>query len=87
VIDAGVDGRPDEVARLRERTAQLEVALTSRIAVDTAVGVLLERHGLTRQEAFELLRRSARSHRRTIHDVARRVIASRTDVPEIRALL
>jgi AmiR/NasT family two-component response regulator len=87
VIDATVDGRPDEVAQLRERTAQLEVALTSRIAVDTAVGVLLERHGLKRQEAFELLRRSARHHRIKIHDVARRVVESRTDLPEIAALL
>jgi AmiR/NasT family two-component response regulator len=87
VTELAVDTSQGELAVLRERAAQLESALTSRVAVDTAVGVLLERHGLTRQEAFELLRRSARQHRTKIHDLARRVLESRTDPPEIAALL
>jgi AmiR/NasT family two-component response regulator len=82
-----VDGAALEVELLRERTRQLQTALTSRVAVDTAVGVLLERHALERQDAFELLRRAARHHRRSIHDLAHEVTKSRTDTPEIAAVL
>jgi AmiR/NasT family two-component response regulator len=82
-----IDGAPVELEHLRERSRQLQTALTSRVAVDTAVGVLLERHGLERQEAFELLRRAARHHRRSIHELAREVTARRTDTPEIVAIL
>jgi AmiR/NasT family two-component response regulator len=80
-------GAADELALLRERTAQLQHALTSRVVVDTAVGVLLERHNLARQDAFELLRRASRTHRRRIHDLAREVIDSRVDIPEIEAVI
>jgi AmiR/NasT family two-component response regulator len=79
-------GAADELVLLRERTAQLQHALSSRVVVDTAVGVLLERHALDRQEAFELLRRASRTHRRRIHELAREVIATRSDIPEIRAV-
>jgi AmiR/NasT family two-component response regulator len=88
VIEIGVDAAPQaELVELRERTRQLEQALTSRTKIDTAVGVLLERHGLSRQGAFELLRRAARHHRRKIHDLAVDVIEARTDPPEIVTLL
>ena len=76
-----------ELEQLRERTRQLQQALTSRVAVDTAVGVLLERHRLGRQDAFELLRRAARHHRRSIHELAREVTARHEDTPEIAAIL
>ena len=81
------DGAADELVLLRERTAQLQHALSSRVVVDTAVGVLLERHRLPRQEAFELLRRASRTHRRRIHELAREVVVSRQDIPEIRSVL
>ena len=79
-------GAADELALLRERTAQLQHALSSRVVVDTAVGVLLERYGLPRQDAFELLRRAARSHHRRIHDLAREVVEKRDEIPEIEAV-
>lgn len=81
------DGAVGELELLRERTAQLQQALTSRIAVDTAVGVLMERYDLTREDAFDLLRRASRHHRRRIHDLAAEVSASRLERPEIAALL
>jgi AmiR/NasT family two-component response regulator len=82
-----LEGAATELELLRERTQQLQTALTSRVVVDTAVGVLLERHRLGRQEAFELLRRAARHHRRSIHELAREVIANRSERPEIAAIL
>jgi AmiR/NasT family two-component response regulator len=74
-----------ELAAAREHAAQLERAFTSRVQIDTAVGVLIERHDLSRTEAFELLRGAARSARRRIHDLAGEVVAHRQDPPELVA--
>lgn len=57
------------------RTRQLELALTSRIAIEQAKGVLAERHGIPVDEAFERLRQEARSTRRKIHEVAAVVVS------------
>jgi AmiR/NasT family two-component response regulator len=67
-----------DVAMLRERTQQLEEALESRIAIEQAKGVLAERLGTTPADAFELLRRSARSTQIRLHDLARDVVQSPT---------
>jgi AmiR/NasT family two-component response regulator len=47
--------------------------------------VLIERHGLDRTGAFELLRGSARSSRRRIHDLAGEVVDRREDPTEVVA--
>jgi AmiR/NasT family two-component response regulator len=60
-----------------ERTAQLERALTSRIVIEQAKGVLSERLHLGPDDAFEVLRRAARTSQRKLHDLAREVVASR----------
>jgi hypothetical protein len=69
---AGQPGNPTTF--LIERTRQLEVALTSRIVIEQAKGILAERHGISVDEAFEQLRGEARSARRKIHDVAAEVV-------------
>jgi hypothetical protein len=69
---------------LRERNLQLERALESRIVIEQAKGVLVERLSLTPDEAFEILRRAARSQRRRIHLLAAEVIASRETPAVIR---
>ena len=56
-----------------ERRAQLEHALKSRVAIEQAKGVLAERYGLGLDEAFEVIRQSARSHRLKLHDLVRRI--------------
>jgi PAS domain-containing protein len=58
--------------------AQLQGALDSRILVEQAKGVLMEREGLSAQAAFERLRRQARGRSRKLDDVAREVIAGRS---------
>lgn len=50
---------------------QLEGALESRVTIERAVGILMERHGLDAVAAFEQLRREARSSRRRVRDLAR----------------
>jgi GAF domain-containing protein len=57
--------------------AQLQTALGSRILVEQAKGVLMEREGLSPQAAFERLRRRARSRSVRIDQVAREVIDDR----------
>ena len=62
---------------LERENANLHEALTSRIVIEQAKGVLAERYNLALDEAFELLRRTARSRRIRIHTLAGAVIAAR----------
>ena len=55
-------------------TEQLGAALTSRIAIEQAKGMLAERCNVDVDEAFSLLRHYARSHNRRLSDVAREVL-------------
>ena len=72
---------------LAERNGQLEHALQSRVVIEQAKGVLMERFELDPQGAFELLRRAARSHRRRIAELAADVLAGRETPLEIRRAL
>jgi hypothetical protein len=78
------DGTSDEasaaIARLLavtqatyERRAQLEHALQSRVAIEQAKGVVAERYGLEPEEAFQIIRRAARTHRMKLHDLVREI--------------
>jgi AmiR/NasT family two-component response regulator len=89
-----VDGRVSEldqlmalVDALKERNRQLEEALSSRVVIEQAKGVLAERHGLQVDEAFQLLRRASRSNRMRIHALAAVTISSRETPSEIARLL
>ena len=68
---------------LARRCAQLQHALDSRIVIEQAKGVLSERISLEPEQAFEVLRRVARSHRMRIHELARRVVTSAETPPEL----
>ncbi len=62
--------RGREIDMLRNTTDQLQQALRVEQKTRTAVGIIMERKGLDRQEAFDLLRARARSQRRKIGEVA-----------------
>jgi hypothetical protein len=68
------DPRDEEIAGLRRTVAQLEHALATRVSIERANGVLAERHGTTPREAFEELRRCARSEGRPVHELAAEVL-------------
>lgn len=69
----------DEIGQLRLSVTQLQHALTARVVVEQAIGVLAERqHGAPRQ-AFERLRKVARAHGRKVHDLSLEVVRSATD--------
>jgi hypothetical protein len=69
----------DELAQLRLSVKQLEHALAARVVVEQAIGVLTERQGSSPRDAFERLRKVARSRGRKVHELAREVVASASD--------
>ncbi len=82
--DLGLAGEPpsaepasqDEAARLAVTVAQLEHALTARVRVERAIGVLAERHRLLPREAFDLLRSAARADGQKVTELAGIVVDS-----------
>jgi GAF domain-containing protein len=72
--------REREVRRGLVRAEQLQSALNSRIVIEQAKGVLAARHALVMEDAFERLRRHARSNRRRLAEVAADVVAGRLEV-------
>ena len=73
--------RHAEAERLGEKVDQLETALERRTVIERAKGILMERHGIPAEEAFELLRAHARGHNRRVVDVARTVNDGRELLP------
>jgi len=53
---------------------QLQHALTSRIVVEQAKGMIAAREGISIDQAFARLRQHARRHHALLHDVARAVV-------------
>jgi hypothetical protein len=75
------------LAAAEELNQQLRQALESRVVIEQAKGVLRERLGLSIDDAFELLRYSARSSRTSLRRLAARVVEeSGTPNPVIVAL-
>ena len=71
----------------RERAEQLQHALSSRISVEQAKGILGERLGLDMDGAFALLRYAARGERMKLQELAQAVVdGDETPDPVIRAL-
>jgi len=70
-----------------ERRAQLEQALQSRVTIEQAKGVLAERYGLGLDEAFELIRRAARSNRMKLHDLVPKIRPGESTPEELTAFV
>jgi len=58
---------------------QLQAALTSRVLLEQAKGMLAQRAGLTMDQAFQLMRAYARSNNQRLSDVAARIIDGSLD--------
>src|SRR5437870_9932277 len=69
-----------EIERLQATIEQLQEALDSRVVIEQAKGVLAERFSLSLEEAFGLLRYSARASRRPLHGLAAEVV-EKPDTP------
>jgi AmiR/NasT family two-component response regulator len=66
-----------------EQRAQLQRALNTRIVVEQAKGILAERFQLRPDEAFALLRATARSSRMVLRDLAREVVEKSETPPAL----
>jgi transcriptional regulator with GAF, ATPase, and Fis domain len=70
--------------RLHEETSelasQLQNALDTRVLIEQAKGMLSERHGESLSDAFERLRRYARSRSTPVREIARRVTEGALEV-------
>lgn len=66
--------RAAEIRALRQKESQLSSALEGGREVSVAVGILMERRGLGREEAFEVLRGYARARRAKIAEVAAEIV-------------
>lgn len=63
------------IAEANERTEQLQRALTSRIIIEQAKGVVVANEGVSPAEAFDRIRRYARREQIRIHDLSEDIVA------------
>jgi hypothetical protein len=82
-LQASVSRATAQVTELQKTVAQLTNALTSRIVIEQAKGVLAERFELPLEDAFAVLRYSARTNRMSLHLLAARVLEKLDETPEI----
>jgi ANTAR domain len=83
---AAKPGEPnDPTAFLLARTIQLQTALESRIVIEQAKGIIADRESITPDEAFQKIRRQARSERRKLHDLATEIVST-TIKPTLKLL-
>ena len=66
--------RANELQELRTTRVQLQSALNAERDISIAVGITMVQHHLKRSEAFDLLRKSARSRRCKLADLAAEII-------------
>ncbi|MDX6409470.1 MAG: hypothetical protein QOE13_2541 [Gaiellaceae bacterium] len=76
LLAALMDQPNDAAAFLLERTIQLQRALDSRVVIEQAKGILAERESISPDEAFETIRRQARSRRMKLHDLAADIVST-----------
>lgn len=65
-----------EIRQLRERATNLTAALEQGRETSIAIGLLMERHHVDRDMAFEALRDEARARRCNVHELAGDVLAA-----------
>jgi response regulator NasT len=68
--------RHDELVALREEAESLAEALAARKAIERAKGLLMEREGLTEQQAFARLRKASQVSGKPLRVVADALIAT-----------
>lgn len=78
-------GTRQRFAAVSEEAGHLQRALTERVPVEQAKGILAERLGCPPGEAFHLLRTYARSHQTRLHEVSRQIIEGELTGPPFEA--
>lgn len=68
--------RAGELDGLKATESRLNNALDTGNIVNVVVGMLMERHRIEKSDAFDMLRRQARSEQRKVRDVAEEIMAA-----------
>jgi response regulator NasT len=68
--------RFNAVARLQDELDRTKTALEARKSIDRAKGILMQAKGLSEEQAYALLRKTAMNEKRKISDVAQAVITA-----------
>ena len=68
--------RHEELQALREEAESLQEALAARKVIERAKGLLMEKEGLTEDEAFSRLRRASQASQRPLRVIAEAVVAT-----------
>jgi two-component system, response regulator PdtaR len=68
--------RHEELQALRAEAESLSEALASRKVIERAKGLLMEKEGLSEQDAFERLRRASQTSQRPLKVIAEAVVAT-----------
>ena len=76
-----LQGAIDVAFQRYQEYRKLLTAFEGRARIERAKGILMERHGLDDQEAFDRLRSQARSSRRKLLEVVDEVLASESEDP------
>ena len=71
--------RHEELVALRAEAESLAEALAARKAIERAKGLLMEKEGLSEQQAFERLRKASQISGRPLKVVAEALIATFAD--------
>jgi hypothetical protein len=78
-----MDGDGSFTTGIDARVAQLQHALTSRVVIEQAKGMLAERYSLSPDEAYELIRFAARSNGIKVHALSNSVLESPRETPAL----
>lgn len=76
-------GQFQQLQALRAEVGHLKEALETRKLVERAKGILMDRFGLSEEEAFRSLQKAARDKQRTMRDIARIIIEASELFPVI----
>ena len=69
-----IDQLTAELAKARQTAIDLSTALESNRAIGAATGILMARHQVTQQEAFDLLRIASQTRHVKLREIAREVV-------------
>jgi transcriptional regulator with GAF, ATPase, and Fis domain len=72
------------IAASEQLATQLQTALSSRVQLEQAKGVLSQRAGLQMDDAFQVMRAYARSHNRRLSDIAAQIINGSLDDDQVQ---
>lgn len=71
--------RGKEIRQLRDNEQHLTLAVNNNREISVAIGMLMERHRISQQEAFERIRIAARGQRRKTREIADEIIMHKFD--------